>query len=59
MILPAITQKTACNLPIEGLKIVSIDSEVTNDKVLSAVSIDFPNMSLDIDTDDVATFSGK
>ena len=59
MVLPAITQKPACNLPIEGLKIVSIDSEVTKDKVLSAVSIDFPNMSIDIDTDDVATFSGK
>ena len=59
MILPAITQKPACNLPIEDLKIVSIDSEVANDKVLSAVSIDFPNMSIDIDTDDVATFSGK
>ena len=59
MILPAISQKPGCNLPIEGLKIVSIDSEVTNDKVLSAVSIDFPNLSIDIDTDDVATFSGK
>ena len=59
MALPAITQKPDCDLPIEGLKIGSIGAEVAKNKVLSVLSIDFPNMSIYINTDDVATFSGK
>ena len=57
--LPALTQKPACNFPIEGLQIVSVTAEVATDKVLSALQIDFPQMSLLIDTGDVATFGGK
>ena len=34
-------------------------ADVSKDKVLSAVSIDFQKMSLFIDTDDIETFSGK
>ena len=34
-------------------------ADVSKDKVLSAVSIDFQKMSLLIDTDDFATFGGK
>ena len=59
MALPAITQKPDCDLQIEGLEIVSITSDLTNDIVMSVLSIDFAQKSLLIETDDIATFSGK